>query len=105
MPYHQRHGTALDQGFVHMAVVLPPLVGAQTVHRGRQVLIPLIHAVTGEVLDAVRHLCTGNLHAANVAVCHAQDGLCVAAIGADVGDGVAPIVVDVHDGGKGPIAA
>ena len=68
-----------------------------------QVLVTVVHAVAGEVLDGYRHAFL--LHTAGKGLAHADNGIRVVPIGAHIGDGIEVIHIAVHNRGKSPVAA
>ena len=103
MADHDGHRPGLDARLVGGAVGLHPLFAGEVVDRRHQVLVPFVPPVPGEVLD--RGGDPVLLHLGDVGPAELPDGLGVGAEGADVGDGVAEVIVDVDDRRERPIAA
>ena len=100
---HHRHGAGVDAGLVGCAVGGIPFFARQAVDAGHQVLVALIHAVAGEMLDRGRQAIF--LHAFDELHPHTAHTVRVRAKGADVGDGVAEVEIDIDDGSEGPVGA
>ena len=68
-------------------------------------LVPLVHPVAGEVLDGHRQIRSGLPHSVHESLAHLNNHVRVRAEGAHIGDRVAPVVVDINNRRKSPVAA
>ena len=103
MAHHGGQGTGFNTSFVGCAIGVHPGIAIHAVDRSDQVLVALVLAVTGEVLDGSgkAHL----LHFFHISTAHAAHPLRVAAKGTGVGDGVAVVRVNINNGSKSPVCA
>lgn len=103
MSRHHGLRPLLDQGAVDHPIGGVPLLAGEVIDRGDQVLVPLIAPISREVLDGDRHPMLRD--AVQIGRAHAPHHLRVAAVGAGVGDGVAPVAVDVAHRREGQVEA
>ena len=103
MAHHDGKGTGLDTGLIGFAVGLHPGVAVHIVDGGHQMLVALVLAVAGEVLDGSRK--AQFLHLFHIGFAHVTDTLGVAAEGAGVGDGIAEVGIDINDRSESPIGS
>ena len=103
MADHDALDTGVDHGAVHLAERLVPALAVQVVDAHDEVLVQLLHAVTGEVLGADGDPALA--HTLHIGLGVADNNVRVVGECAGVHNGVAPVQQNVHDGAERPVAA
>ena len=103
MTHHDSLCTVFDQRPIDLAVGFVPFLDGEVVDRRAKMLIALVSAVTGEMLDRAGDATL--LARPKIFSGEGEHRLRVGAIGAGVGDWVAEIIVDVDHGRKGVVRA
>ena len=101
MADHDSFCTLIDQRFINSAIGLHPFVAIEGVDTGEDVLITLIHTVTGEMFDGYCH--TTFIGGIQIAGCTGNNHVRVRAKGTCVGNGIMEVPVDIHNRCKGPV--
>ena len=102
MAGHNGHNAFIDQLFVDSSEGLVPFLAGHLVDAHDQVLVVFFGAVAGEVLHAGGHV----LSSGTLEKCLGEADHVVGIVikGADLHNGVSPVVGQVHDGGEVPVA-
>ncbi|MNL33786.1 hypothetical protein D3C87_1557160 [compost metagenome] len=103
MAHHYRLGSFFNQMAVHHAIGIVPRFRRQGIHRGHKMLIPLIHAIPGKMLDRSGHSLF--LAALHIGGSHLHDHLGAASESPGIRDRIAEIIVNVDYGRKGVIGS
>ena len=103
MADHHGLGALIDQRLIDFAVGIHPFLVGAGIDAGHDVLVALVHSVSGEVLDGNRH--ARFLRAAQIRTAHRDDPVAVTAEGPDIGDRAVELPVNIHNRGKRPVQA
>ena len=101
MTCHHRLSALIDQILVNISIGFVPLLSIQGIDAGHNMLVTLVYAVAGKMLDGHGHMIL--FCAPQVGAGTAQHLLRIRAEGTNIGNGIVKIHIDVHDGRKTPV--
>lgn len=101
MACHDGLDAVVDELLVDLAEGIHPLLAGQVIDAHHQVLVVFFGAVAGPMLDGGSHLALLIALHEGFGIFHSA--VCVIAVGAELNDGISPVLQQVNDGRKVPV--